>query len=82
MMVVGLRLFKIMEYLSRMWFLVVFVSYLRVIILVYFCSNACLYELNLGDTEVLFVMIVRTYYVRTITVWPNYGQTECKYRPM
>ena len=52
-MVVGFRLFKIMIYLSRMWFPVAHVSALRVIILVDLLSNACLYELNLGGTEII-----------------------------
>ena len=40
LVVVGFRLFKILVSLSRMWFLVVFVLYLRVIVLVYLLINA------------------------------------------
>ena len=42
-----------MVYLSQMWFLVAPVSALRLVILVDLMSNACLYELYLGGTEVL-----------------------------
>ena len=38
-----------------MYFLVAYVSDFRVLILVVFLSNACLYELNFSDTEVLFL---------------------------
>ena len=55
LLVVGCRLFKIMLYLYRMYFRVTRVSALRVIILVVFLSNSCLYEFNLGGTEVIYL---------------------------
>ena len=54
-MFVGCRLFKIMVYLSRMYFWFARVSYLRVIILVDFLSNSCLYEFNMDGTKLLSV---------------------------
>ena len=51
-MLVGCGFFKTIVSFSRMNFLVVPVSSLRVIILVELLSTACFYELNLGRTEV------------------------------
>ena len=53
--VVGFGFFKIMFYFPRMSFPVALVSDFRVIILVEYFNTTCLYEKNLGGTEVLSV---------------------------
>ena len=70
-MFVGCRVFKMMVSLSQMQFTVAPVSALMVIILVEFLSNACLYELNLGVTEVLSVEFNKIFLLIFVAILGN-----------